>query len=93
MKHTLLVQKTKGLAYQKEIIKTLNNTMKKKRNQNLKFAESARRKNEIEQYGRLLSLRPSVVHKSKKNYNRQKNKKEASIQMETSFLLLMYFLL
>lgn len=77
----------KGLTYQKVIIKTLNNTMKKKRNQNLKFAESARRKNEIEQYGKLLSLRPSVVHNSKKTYNRQKNKKEASILMETSFFI------
>lgn len=46
--------------------------MKKKKN---KFAEKARRENELKEYGKLLSLRPGKIHKSKKDYNRQENKK------------------
>ena len=52
---------------------------------NTKFAEAARRQNEIHTYGKLISLRPSCVHKSKKTYNRKNNKKEISKQMEISF--------
>lgn len=40
-------------------------------NYNTRFAERARRENEIEQYGRMVSLRPSVVHNAKKNYSRK----------------------
>lgn len=50
--------------------------MKKKRNQNLCFAQDARRKNEIAQYGKLISLRPAVTHKSKKAYDRNGMKNE-----------------
>ena len=34
----------------------------------------ADREKEIEQYGKQLSMRPSKVHKSKKDYDRKKNK-------------------
>lgn len=40
----------------------------------LKYAEEERRKRELECYGRLLSLRPSIVMKNKKKYNRKKMK-------------------
>jgi len=51
---------------------------KKKKNQGLKFAQDARRKQEIAQHGRLLSMRPAVAHKSKKLYDRKESKKELS---------------
>lgn len=47
--------------------------MKKKNN--IKLAEKARRDNELQEYGKLLSLRPGKVHKSKKDYNRKESKK------------------
>ena len=34
----------------------------------------ADREKEIEQYGKQVSMRPSKVHKSKKDYDRKKNK-------------------
>lgn len=34
----------------------------------------AEREKEIERYGKQISMRPSKVHKSKKDYDRQKNK-------------------
>ena len=34
--------------------------------------EIERRREELSQYGRILSLRPSRVHKSKKDYQRKK---------------------
>lgn len=37
----------------------------------IKFAEKVRRDNELKLYRKLLSLRPSKVHKSKKSYNRK----------------------
>ena len=41
----------------------------------------ADREKEIEQYGKQISLRPSKVHKSKKDYDRKKNKvKESEIE-------------
>lgn len=58
----------------------------KKKTKNFNFQEDARRKMEIEQYGKLLSLRPSVCHKSKKVYDRKQNKKEVSNFLDTSFL-------
>ena len=51
---------------------------KKKKNKqkfnNLKTLLKADREKEIEQYGKLVSMRPSKVHKSKKDYDRKKNK-------------------
>lgn len=47
---------------------------KKKINSSLKFAEKARRDDEIKRYGRLVSLRPSRVMDSKKTYKRKKYK-------------------
>ena len=41
---------------------------------NIKYAEEERRKREIESYGKLVSLRPSIVMKNKKKYNRKKLK-------------------
>ena len=53
--------------------------MKKKKNKKQQFSSvkallKADREKEIEQYGKQVSLRPSRVHKSKKDYNRKKNK-------------------
>lgn len=45
-------------------------------NQNFKYAQAARRNNEIAQYGRILSMRPSVAHHSKKAYSRKNYKIE-----------------
>lgn len=49
--------------------------MKKKKFDIVKASSNARRIAEIEKYGKLISRRPSSVHKSKKAYNRQDNKK------------------
>lgn len=49
--------------------------MKKKRRK-LNLAEKIRRDSEIKQYGRILSLRPSIVHKSKKQYTRKTKHKD-----------------
>ena len=53
--------------------------MKKKKNKKQPFSSvkallKADREKEIEQYGKQVSLRPSRVHKSKKDYDRKKNK-------------------
>ena len=49
--------------------------MKKKKKKNIvntkTLAEKVRRENEIKEYGRILSLRPSLVHKDKTKYNRK----------------------
>ena len=50
--------------------------MKKKKFNNIKIAEQIRRENELQKYGKLLSLRPSVVHKDKKKYTRKQKHKE-----------------
>lgn len=53
--------------------------MKKKKKQkfsNLKALLKADREKEIEQHGKQVSMRPSRVHKSKKDYDRKKNKVE-----------------
>lgn len=41
----------------------------------LKYAEEERRKMELECYGKLVSLRPSIVMKDKKKYNRKRMKR------------------
>ncbi len=48
--------------------------LKKKQFNNLKSLLKADREKEIEQYGKQVSMRPSKVHKSKKDYDRKKNK-------------------
>ena len=48
--------------------------LKKKQFSNLKSLLKADREKEIEQYGKLVSMRPSKVHKSKKDYDRKRNK-------------------
>lgn len=49
---------------------------KKKRWNSQRASETIRRKDEIERYGKLVSLRPTLVMKSKKKYTRkQKHKK------------------
>ena len=55
---------------------------KKKKNKqkfnSLKFLLKADREKEIEQYGKQVSMRPSKVHKSKKDYDRKRNKVDES---------------
>ena len=41
---------------------------------NLKSLLKADREKEIEQYGKQVSMRPSKVHKSKKDYDRKQNR-------------------
>ena len=45
---------------------------KRKKYSSQKASESIRRESEIFEYGKLLSLRPSKVHESKKKYKRNK---------------------
>lgn len=52
--------------------------MKRRKIDKTKFSEEARRKDEIASYGKMVSLRYSCVHKSKKDYNRQEHKKKTS---------------
>lgn len=47
---------------------------KKKQFNSVKALLKADREKEIEQYGKQVSMRPSKVHKSKKDYDRKKNK-------------------
>ena len=47
---------------------------KQKQFSNLKSLLKADREKEIEQYGEQVSMRPSKVHKSKKDYDRKRNK-------------------
>ena len=51
---------------------------KKKQVSSLKSLLKADREKEIEQYGKQVSMRPSKVHKSKKDYDRKKNKVDKS---------------
>ena len=55
--------------------------MKKKKKHkfsSIKARLKADREKEIEQYGKQVSMRPSKVHKSKKDYDRKKNKVDKS---------------
>jgi hypothetical protein len=59
---------------------------KSKRNKKRQFSSvkallKADREKEIEQYGKQVSMRPSKVHKSKKDYDRKRNKVD-EIEME-----------
>lgn len=47
---------------------------KKKSFTTLKSLLKADREKEIKQYGKQVSMRPSKVHKSKKDYDRKRNK-------------------
>ena len=47
---------------------------KKKQFNSVKALLKADREKEIEQYGKQVSMRPSRVHKSKKDYDRKQNK-------------------
>ncbi len=57
---------------------------KKKKVMNVKtLAEKVRRENEIKEYGRILSLRPSIIHADKTKYNRKtKHKKDEQFRTE-----------
>lgn len=48
--------------------------MKKKKYDSVKAACKIDREREIKAHGKIVSLRPTRVHKSKKAYNRKKNK-------------------
>ena len=48
---------------------------KKKKYNAEKVFEKIRRENEIKTFGKILSLRPSITHKSKKKYKRIKKVK------------------
>ena len=50
--------------------------IKKKKIENITLAEKVRRENELKDYGRILSLRPSLVHKDKTKYNRKSKYKD-----------------
>jgi hypothetical protein len=45
--------------------------LKKKKLEMVTLAEKVRRENELKDYGRILSLRPSLVHKDKTKYTRK----------------------
>ena len=49
---------------------------KKKKIENVTLAEKVRRETELKEYGRILSLRPSLVHKDKTKYNRKSKYKD-----------------
>ena len=58
----------------KRTMKSNKKKPKKKQYTTLKARLKADREKEIEQYGKQVSMRPSKVHKSKKDYDRKKNK-------------------
>ena len=55
-------------------MKSKSKKQKKKQFSNLKSLLKADREKEIEQYGKQVSMRPSKVHKSKKDYDRKQNR-------------------
>ena len=59
-------------------MKSKSKKPKKKQFSNLKSLLKADREKEIEQYGKQVSMRPSKVHKSKKDYDRKRNKVDES---------------
>lgn len=52
---------------------------KKKKFKKGTLAEKVRRENELKEYGRILSLRPSIAHKDKTKYNRKNKHREQAI--------------
>ena len=56
---------------------------KKKKFSGQKASEKARREQELADYGRLLSLRPSVTHESSKDYKRAREKEIARREMSS----------
>lgn len=59
-------------------MKSKSKKPKKKQFSTLKSLLKADREKEIKQYGKQVSMRPSKVHKSKKDYDRKKNKVDKS---------------
>ena len=59
-------------------MKSKSKKPKKKQFSSLRSLLKADREKEIEQYGKQVSMRPSKVHKSKKDYDRKKNKVDKS---------------
>ena len=67
--------------WQPKQINDMNMKKKPKKKQqfsSVKALLKADREKEIEQYGKQVSMRPSRVHKSKKDYDRKKNKVDKS---------------
>lgn len=54
----------------------MSSRKRKNKNFNQKQSEKSRRDSEIKEYGKIVSLRPSVVMKSKKDYKRKWNLKD-----------------
>lgn len=52
----------------------MNKKRKSKKFNSVTAAASVRRSLEIETFGKLVTIKASVVHKSKKDYNRRHNK-------------------
>lgn len=55
-------------------MKSKSKKLKKQKFSSIKALLKADREKEIQQYGKQVSMRPSKVHKSKKDYDRKKNK-------------------
>ena len=55
-------------------MKSKSKKVKKQKYSSVKALLKADREKEIQQYGKQISMRPSNVHKSKKDYDRKKNK-------------------
>ncbi len=55
-------------------MKSKSKKPKKQQFSSVKALLKADREKEIQQYGKQVSMRPSKVHKSKKDYDRKKNK-------------------
>lgn len=55
-------------------MKSKSKKHKKQQFSSVKALLKADREKEIQQYGKQVSMRPSKVHKSKKDYERKKNK-------------------
>jgi len=55
-------------------MKSKSKKNKKRQFSSVKALLKADREKEIAQYGKQVSMRPSRVHKSKKDYNRKRNK-------------------
>ena len=59
-------------------MRTKKKKVKKRQFSSVKAFLKANREKEIEQLGKQVSMRPSKVHKSKKDYDRKKNKVKES---------------